>query len=69
VWTVRWWRGCKFAKPGIELDSTTTVNLDDIVDSLWMNRTQRQAVRVSLEKKSMIMILTFVSAWKMATCL
>jgi hypothetical protein len=69
VWTVRWWRGCKFAEPGIELDSTTTVNLDDIVDSLWMNRTQCWAVRVSLEKKLMIMILTFVSAQKMATCL
>jgi hypothetical protein len=68
VWTVRWWRGCKFAEPGIEPDSTTTVNLDDIVDSLWMNRTQRRAIRVSLEKKSMI-ILTFVSAQKMATCL
>jgi len=31
AWTVRWWRGCKFAE-------------------LWMNRTERRAIRVSLDE-------------------
>ncbi|KAG6904433.1 hypothetical protein DXG01_009991, partial [Tephrocybe rancida] len=47
-WTVRWWRGCLFATPGLEPDSITTLEIRDIVDSLWMDRTARRQVRLGM---------------------
>ncbi|KAF8956009.1 hypothetical protein BDZ97DRAFT_1764147 [Flammula alnicola] len=45
-WRVRWWRECNFAEPGIDRGSVTTVGVDDIVDSLWLDRTGRRKIRL-----------------------
>jgi hypothetical protein len=65
---VRWWRGCHFFEPGIEADSTTIIAESDVVDSLWMNRTWRRAIRVSFQEIDRHALI-FFAAWQMATCL
>ncbi|KAF8059494.1 hypothetical protein FPV67DRAFT_1426312, partial [Lyophyllum atratum] len=45
-WRIRWWRGCKFETSGIVPDTISTVPLSEIVDSLWMNRTERRKIRL-----------------------
>ena len=46
-WHVQWWRGCQFASGTIEPGSSATVSLDNIVDSLWLKRAERQKIQVS----------------------
>jgi hypothetical protein len=53
-WRVRWWRGNKFQtdseSAGIEPGGIYTVELPDIVDSLWLLQTERRKIRVSFLK-------------------
>lgn len=46
-WRVRWWRACNFSTPGIIPDTITTVSEDDVVDSLWNDKTGRRKIKVS----------------------
>ncbi|KAF5379487.1 hypothetical protein D9615_006638 [Tricholomella constricta] len=45
-WLVRWWRGCEFEESGITPDFYTLVPAIDLVDSLWMDRTERRKIRL-----------------------
>ena len=54
-WRVRWWRGCKFTsgQDGVEPGELSTVELPDIVDSLWLLQAERRKIRVSFVTRSM----------------
>ncbi|KAF5378138.1 hypothetical protein D9615_007524 [Tricholomella constricta] len=43
-WQVRWWRGCDFEMN--VADSFSVVEQRDIVDSLWIDRTERRKIRL-----------------------
>ncbi|KAF5379467.1 hypothetical protein D9615_006598 [Tricholomella constricta] len=45
-WQVRWWRGCNFEMNQNVADSFSVVDQRDIVDSLWMDRTERRKIRL-----------------------
>ncbi|KAF4618842.1 hypothetical protein D9613_009694 [Agrocybe pediades] len=46
-WNVMWWRGCTFPKGSkIKPGTITSVHEDDLVDSLWGDRTGRRKIRL-----------------------
>ncbi|KAF9548012.1 hypothetical protein CPC08DRAFT_591108, partial [Agrocybe pediades] len=51
-WRVRWWRGCESSGTHIVPDSVTSVQLEDIVDSLWTDYKARREIRLGKWKRS-----------------
>ncbi|KAF4620872.1 hypothetical protein D9613_000021 [Agrocybe pediades] len=45
-WRVRWWRGCKVGVEGLNPGCVATVKEEDLVDSLWMDRTERRKIKL-----------------------